>query len=494
MPIYVKGSTLNILDSIGEDEEKLIEYFKYKEYTEINFFDERFLSFDVTLALINYRSQHPITRIYVNSKFLNSYLSFLNISSIIVSKKQRPSKPLKAIGVKGSNNSLEDLKNLLNSLKFSSEVTIFVFLDLKKGEENFLDDLLKSKTEYEICIPTKLEKLSTGKIYINLLDLNLKIAHEYIYLTDDNPKDLFSSFESEYGDRFKLYNLDESEKSLFKTILEISHDIGVNLSSLLIKEFLKELKKIYGYDFSEYSREYLDRRIEKIQSLGVHNSSASLALDILNNQSSFDEFFLEVSINVTSFFRNREYLRYVKEKIIPYLKTFSHIKIWSAGCSTGEEAYSLGILLEEAGILHKSYIYATDINSFALNSGKNGIFSKEKLAESRDNFKEVFPDSSFDKHIEILDKHFIINEEIKKRIIFHKHSLVDGGVINEFNLIVCKNVMIYFSTSLIERTQKLLYDSLRVNGFLVIGSSEYLKIGGLSNLEHGYNIFKKSGR
>ena len=162
----------------------------------------------------------------------------------------------------------------------------------------------------------------------------------------------------------------------------------------------------------------------------------------------------------------------IKTKILPYLNSYNHIKIWCAGCSNGKEVYSLAIMLKEAGILNKTQIYATDINPYVIEEAKNGMYSTVTLDKDISNYRNAQGEKSFIQYFDINKSYIKVKEELKKNILFFQHSLLSNGTLNEFNLILCRNVFIYFNDSLQERMLKNFYNSLDNNGFLVLGKSE----------------------
>ena len=195
---------------------------------------------------------------------------------------------------------------------------------------------------------------------------------------------------------------------------------------------------------------------------------------ILFNSSAFKGFFLELSINVTELFRKPESFKNSVKLLNKYHKNSHALKVWSAGCSSGEEVYSLSILLDSLGLLGKSLIYATDFNSVVLNEAKNGLYSSESYEEAEINFAQTGIETELGKYI-TTNKHFInINENIKSKILFFQHNLIEDSSFNEFDIIICKNVIIYFDDNLQKKVFQLFYDSLKFGGYLVLGESEYL--------------------
>lgn len=245
-----------------------------------------------------------------------------------------------------------------------------------------------------------------------------------------------------------------------------------NLKDEEVYSFLQDLNITYGYDYTEYQIDSIMRRIsiamlkESIYDFSVFREQ------VLNNEEKFHNLFLDFSINTTEFFRNPEVFALIKNKILPYLNSYNHIKIWCAGCSNGKEPYSLAIMLKEAGILDKTQIYATDINPYIIEEAKNGLYSMSTLDKDISNYRSAQGEENFIKYFDINRSYIKVKEELMKNILFFQHSLLSSGTLNEFNLILCRNVFIYFNDSLQERMLKNFYDSLDNNGFLVLGKSE----------------------
>ena len=239
-----------------------------------------------------------------------------------------------------------------------------------------------------------------------------------------------------------------------------------------VYSFLNELNIVYGYDYTEYQIDSIMRRINVAM---IKDGICDFSLfknQVLNNQKLFHNLFLDLSINTTEFFRDPEVFSLIKTKILQYLDSYNHIKIWCAGCSSGKEVYSLAIMLEEAGMLNKTQIYATDINPYVIEEGKNGMYSTATLDKDIGNYRNAQGEKSFIQYFDITKGYIKVKTELMKNILFFHHSLLSKGTLNEFNLILCRNVFIYFNDSLQEKILKNFYNSLDNNGFLVLGKSE----------------------
>lgn len=263
-----------------------------------------------------------------------------------------------------------------------------------------------------------------------------------------------------------------------KTVMDINNIDNENIEvNLLLEAILQK----YGYDFRNYSRASIKRRVMHRLALSGLINISELQNKILNDVSIFEKLLLDFSINVTEMFRDPSFFYAMRKYVIPYLKTFPFVKIWDAGSSTGEEVYSLAILLKEEGLYDKSRIYATDINNIVLEKAKEGIFPIEYLKNYTSNYQKAGGIESFSDYYTADRKYVIMNKALKKNIIFAEHNLSMDGIFNEMNLIVCRNVLIYFNKTLQGRVLKLFRDSLCHNGFLCLGPKETLMFSECSN-------------
>ncbi|HEX8376921.1 MAG TPA: protein-glutamate O-methyltransferase CheR [Pedobacter sp.] len=263
-----------------------------------------------------------------------------------------------------------------------------------------------------------------------------------------------------------------------------------------IEELIEWVNKIHGFDFSGYSRASLKRRITRIMQL-QQLSMYELKSLLVNNAAFFEEFLIEVTVNVTEMFRDPSFFRGVREKVLPYLSSFQRIKVWNAGCSTGEELYSFAILLDQENLYNRSFLYGTDINRNVLNTAKKGIYNLKLMKQYSENYMLSGASGSLsDYYVAKYDAATIVNN-LRKNILFSVHNLVSDGVFNEFQLISCRNVMIYFDVELQSKVINLFYESLCPLGFLCLGSKESLRSTELSKkfkvIDRAENIYQKIG-
>nr|WP_294795047.1 protein-glutamate O-methyltransferase CheR [uncultured Mucilaginibacter sp.] len=241
-----------------------------------------------------------------------------------------------------------------------------------------------------------------------------------------------------------------------------------------ITELIGLVKVLYNFDFSNYSKASLRRRIIRImqlKKLPFHDLKQQLS----NKPGFFQHFLEEITVNVTEMFRDPTFYQALNNQVIPYLSSHQYFKIWCAGCSSGEEAYSLAILLNEAGLKKKSFICGTDINTEMLNEAREGIYSLRKVKSYAENYRMAGLSGSITDHFTVLDHTATIHNELQQNTLFSVHNLVSDGVFNQFQLISCRNVFIYFENALQERVLELFYNSLMPSGFLCLGTKETIR-------------------
>jgi chemotaxis protein methyltransferase CheR len=248
-----------------------------------------------------------------------------------------------------------------------------------------------------------------------------------------------------------------------------------------LDEIVFLIKKQYGYDFEGYSRASFLRRINRYMQISGMDNIVNLKNDLINYPENFNTFINEIVVNVSEFFRDPDFFSSLLTNVFPYLESFPKINVWSAGCSFGEETYSLAILLKELNLLSKSRIYATDISTNALDRSKKGIYSIKDFKEYSNNYFSSGGKESFHKYFVSDGEKTIINSELKKDILFSRHNLVTDGVFKECQLILCRNVLIYFNEELQNKVLELFYNSLPVHGFLALGNKESLRFSSIND-------------
>jgi chemotaxis protein methyltransferase CheR len=257
------------------------------------------------------------------------------------------------------------------------------------------------------------------------------------------------------------------------------------LERVEIELLLEGIYRHYGFDFRSYAYSSLKRRVwKRIDTEGLSRVS-ELQDRVLHDPSMMEKLLLDLSINVTAMYRDPGFYAAFREKVVPTLRTYPFIRIWHAGCSTGEEVYSMSILLEEEGLYERSRIYATDINELVLQRARAGIFPLEKMQEYTQNYVRAGGTRSFSEYYTALYDGALFNTSLTRNVVFSQHNLVTDGSFAEFNVIVCRNVMIYFDRKLQNRVHRLFYDSLGRFGVLALGSKETLRF---TDFEDKYEV------
>jgi len=231
----------------------------------------------------------------------------------------------------------------------------------------------------------------------------------------------------------------------------------------------------YGFDFREYAPASLRRRVwRRVHAEGLSTISA-LQDKLLHDSACMERLLLDLSINVTAMFRDPTFYLAFREQVVPLLRTYPFARIWIAGCSTGEEVYSLAILLQEESVHERTRIYATDINESVLDRARSGVFPLEKMREYTENYIKAGGTRAFSEYYLAKYDGAQFQRSLVDNVVFAQHNLVSDGSFNEFNVIVCRNVMIYFDRSLQDRVHRLFYDSLTMFGVLVLGAKESIR-------------------
>ncbi len=240
-------------------------------------------------------------------------------------------------------------------------------------------------------------------------------------------------------------------------------------------EILDELISAYGYDFKSYSKASLRRRVERLMKLDQIEGYTELIFKIRNDPKYIDHFINEVSVNVTEMFRDPSFYKFLREKIIPIIATNPRIKIWHAGCATGEEVLSMAIMLKEQNLLYKSMLYATDISTEALSNFKKLKIPLSNMKLYTENYHASGGTGDFSEYYTAKYNHVIFDKTLMENVLYSVHNLVSDGSFNEFDLILCRNVLIYFDKDLQNRVFNLFNDSLSNHGFLALGSRENIR-------------------
>ena len=513
-----------------EDVNHLYTLLKNKDLSEINvtIFEARVISADCIEKLASLLEGASIKKLNISvlHGYLHSYLLRLGIKNRllvrkVLTKDMIPKITTVAIG--GSAGSLNKIFEIIEKLPLA-EISIFIIQHIIEDTPNYLPKLLTHRTKCKAVIPIDNEKVEKGIIYISPTGYQMRVIGGLICLSKDDLVNYarpsievtLNSLSTEYSDKLcavivsgygsdgikSLKYLSEKgskiiiedpdeceardlpqnalntgffdEKLTLPGIISylkenISYGLPVDEDLIL---FLQKVYDKYGYDYRDYEMQSIKRLIKVTMIKANIKDFKFFEIKVLDDSSLFEELFLELSINVTEFFRDVDTFKVLREKVLPYLNSYSHIRIWCCGCSTGEEPYSLAILLDELGMLKKSLIYATDINPFVLEEAKNGLFSNQKIQTSISNYINSGGLSDFSQYFESKKNYVKIHEKFRENVLFFQHSLVGSGVLNEFQLILCRNVMIYFNDKMKDNLFKLFSTSLDMSCFLVLGKSE----------------------
>jgi chemotaxis protein methyltransferase CheR len=262
-----------------------------------------------------------------------------------------------------------------------------------------------------------------------------------------------------------------------------------------VEYLIKDVHEMYGYDFSEYSRASFKRRVNRICLIDRFTSFAELRYTIINDPEYLKRFVEEITVNVTEMFRDPHFFKALREKILPQLGTYPLIRIWVAGCSTGEEAYSMAILLKEANLYHKSLIYSTDLNPSVLETARAGVFPLQQMKLYSENYMLSGGKKDFSEYYTANYDSVKFDKSLQEKLILSTHNLVSDSSFNSFQLIICRNVLIYFDRDLQERVFKLFDNSLENLGYLALGAKETLRFSKLDKNYHqieDQRIWKKA--
>ncbi|MEW6266043.1 MAG: protein-glutamate O-methyltransferase CheR [Thermodesulfobacteriota bacterium] len=248
------------------------------------------------------------------------------------------------------------------------------------------------------------------------------------------------------------------------------------MEDLEVRLLLEGIYNQTGYNFLDYAKASLKRRIRHFLAAEGLETVSRLQDKVLHDPGCRERFFLALSVQTTAMFRDPLFYLAIRREVVPLLKTYPFVRAWVAGCSTGEEAYSLAILLQEEDLTEKCLIYATDFNEPVLKKAQSGIFPLPAMKEYTANYLQAGGRDSFSSYYTAKYENAILRADLKKMICFGQHNLVTDASFNEFHLILCRNVMIYFNRELQNRVHRLLYDSLVTFGFLGLGDKESLAL------------------
>lgn len=258
-----------------------------------------------------------------------------------------------------------------------------------------------------------------------------------------------------------------------------------------IRLLLEGIYDVYGIDFRDYAPASMRRRImHMVENEGLSSVSA-MQERVLHDPLSMEKFLYALTVNTTAMFRDPTFFMSMRNNLVPVLKTYPFVRIWLAGCSTGEEAYSMAILLQEEGLYDRCRVYATDMSGNVLKRAKDGIFPLTNMREYSKNYLSAGGHHSLSQYYTAMYDHVIFDQSLKRNLIFAKHNLVSDHSFNEFNLILCRNVMIYFNRDLQEKVFRLLHESLSMFGVLALGAKESIRFHPFVNVYEEIDIKEK---
>lgn len=247
------------------------------------------------------------------------------------------------------------------------------------------------------------------------------------------------------------------------------------LERIEIQLLTEGIYRQYGFDFRSYAYSSLKRRIwKRLEAEGLDTISA-LQERVLHERAAMERLLADLSVNVTSMFRDARFYQAFRTKVVPLLRTYPFVRVWHAGCATGEEVYSMAILLTEEGLYDRTRIYATDINDAALERAASGIFPLDQMQEYTQAYLRAGGSRSFSEYYTAAYEAALFSPQLRRNVVFAQHNLATDRSFSEFHVIICRNVMIYFDRTLQDRVHRLFYESLPMYGMLGLGSKESLR-------------------
>jgi len=268
-----------------------------------------------------------------------------------------------------------------------------------------------------------------------------------------------------------------------------------NVEDIELELMLEAIFKRYGHDFRNYSRASIKRRVKYFLNNSDHKRISELTAKLLYDQEFLQQLIQHFSIPVTEMFRDPDFYSSLRTNILPLLKTYPFVKIWHAGCASGEEVYSLAIVLREEGLYDRSTIYATDFNESMLEKAKQGIYSITDIKNFMENYRKSGGAYSLANYFEAHYDSVIMSGALKKNITFARHNLAVDNAFGEMHLIMCRNVLIYFDRILQDRVFRLFDDSLIRDGFLCLGKKETLSFSAIApfyeSISNNMKIYQK---
>lgn len=263
------------------------------------------------------------------------------------------------------------------------------------------------------------------------------------------------------------------------------------LEDLELELLLTAIARRYGYDFRHYSKASLKRRVRRAVQTESVGSISGLQERLLHDLDALRRFVSVLSVHVTAMFRDPGFHRKLRTEIVPKLRTYPFVRVWVAGCATGEEVYSLAILLAEEGLYDRARIYATDISDDLLERAERGVFPLERMKLYTKNYQSAGGERDFSSYYRVERDRVIFDPSLRRNVVFSQHNLAADACFNEFQLVLCRNVMIYFDQTLRERVHQLLHQSLCMFGVLGLGLRETVRF---TSVEDCYEVLDRDLR
>ena len=271
--------------------------------------------------------------------------------------------------------------------------------------------------------------------------------------------------------------------------LRVGKTEELELEEIELELLLEGIYRRYGFDFREYAPASLRRRVRRRMHGEDAGSISALQELVLHDPAVMERLLLDLSINVTAMFRDPSFFLSLRQNVVPLLRTYPFARIWVAGCSSGEEVYSLAILLDEEGLAERVRIYATDINEAVLEQARLGVFPLDKMREYTQNYIRAGGTQAFSEYYVARYDGAQFSRSLVENVVFAQHNLASDAAFNEFHVIVCRNVMIYFDKSLQEHVHRLFHESLARLGVLALGQKETIRF---SPHEESYEVLDAS--
>lgn len=275
--------------------------------------------------------------------------------------------------------------------------------------------------------------------------------------------------------------------------LKLNESEKIEIDLLLEAIYLK-----YGYDFRNYAKASIRRRVRHRLAQSGFKTVSEMQHKLLYDREFFGTLLMDLTINFSEMFRDPPFFKALRETVIPELRPKHFIKIWHAGCATGEEVYSLAILLTEEGMDNKARIYATDADEGVLAAAKNGVFPISRMKDYTINYRNAGGLASFSDYYTSRYEHAIMDDRLRGNIVFADHNLATDGVFGEMDLILCRNVLIYFNRQLQDRVLSLFSDSLCTGGYLCLGAKETIRLSSVSDafegVDENHRIYRKKAQ